>query len=203
MHLCTIYGLLCIFIIQYSFAKVNLWKYLNLENNMKAPQLPGKYEVKNEVIINAPAEVVWDVLKDFGNVSDWAPTVTKSHYLNSITSGVGMGRHCDIEGFGSIQEYITYWEEGVGFTYSITPIGPLAESNSSWWLSRIDDKTTKLQFNLSYDIRFGLFGIILHKLVIRKKLKQSLPETLAATKKQVENNYKLKLSMPPLVSVAS
>lgn len=164
---------------------------------MKTPQLPGKYEVKTSIIINTPTAVVWNVLKDFGNVSDWAPSVTKSYYLNAKTSGVGTGRHCDIEGFGSIQEYVTDWQEGKGFTYSVTPLGPLAESNSSWWLSRIDDQTTELQVTFSYDIRFGLLGKILHKFIMRKKLEQSLPETVAATKKHVEANYKLEPSKPP------
>ena len=36
---------------------------------MKAPQLPGKYEVKSEIIINASTAEVWDVLKDFGNAA--------------------------------------------------------------------------------------------------------------------------------------
>ena len=156
---------------------------------INAPQLTGKYNVRAEIVINTPKLTVWDVLKDFGNVSDWAPTVTKSHYLNSQTNGVGVGRHCEIEGFGSIQEYVTHWQENQGFAYSVTPLGPLAKSNSSWWLTSIDDQTTKLEVILSYNIRFGLLGKILHKLVMRKKLEQSLPEIVAATKKHVEGTY--------------
>lgn len=204
VQLCTITRLLCLFIIHYLVAIVKLLQhtntFINSENHMNAPQLHGKYAVKTAVIINTPSAAVWDVLKDFGNVSDWAPTVTKSYYLNAKTSGVGTGRHCDIEGFGSIQEYVTEWQEGQGFVYSVTALGPLAASNSSWWLTRIDDQTTKLEVVFSYDIRFGLFGKILHKLVMRKKLEQSLPETLAATRKQVESNYR---SAPVLVPLSA
>ena len=170
---------------------------------MNAPQLHGKYAVKTAVIINTPTATVWDVLKDFGNVSDWAPTVTKSYYLNAKSSGVGTGRHCDIKGFGSIQEYITDWQEGKGFVYSVTALGPIAASNSSWWLTRIDDQTTKLEVVLSYNIRFGLFGRIMHKLIMRKKLEQSLPETLAATKKHVENIYRSTPTQAPLTAVTA
>ena len=152
---------------------------------MKAPQLPGKYEVKSEVIINGSTVAVWDVLKEFGSVSDWAPAVSKSYYLDSQTSGVGTGRHCDIDGFGSIDEIVTDWQEGVGFTYSVTPLGPLAKSNSSWHLTRISDQRTKLQVSFSYDLRFGMLGRILHKLVMRRKLEQSLPDTLAAFQKRL------------------
>ncbi len=168
---------------------------------MKAPQLPGKYSVTSTVTINAPKAVVWNLLKDFGNVSEWAPSVTDSYYLNSKTSGVGTGRHCDIKGFGSIQEFVTHWQEGEGFTYSVTPLGPLAQSNSSWWLTRIADQTTQLEVVLSYDIRFGILGEILHKLIMRNKLKQSLPETLGAMKKHIETNYKLTPLQSPMSAV--
>jgi hypothetical protein len=164
---------------------------------MKAPQLPGKYEVKSEVVINASTAAVWNVLKEFGSVSDWAPSVGKSYYLDSQTSGVGTGRHCDIDGLGSIDEVVTDWQEGVGFTYSVTPLGPLDKSNSSWRLSRISDRETKLEVTFNYDLRFGLLGKILHKLVMRRKLEQSLPETLAA----FEQRLATVLSSEPLAAV--
>ena len=165
---------------------------------MKAPQLPGKYEVKSEVTINASTAAVWDVLKEFGSVSDWAPAVSKSYYLDSQTSGVGTGRHCDIDGLGSIDEVVTDWQEGVGFTYSVTPLGPLDKSNSSWRLSRISDRETKLEVILSYDLRFGFLGKLLHKLVMRRKLEQSLPDTLAA----FEQRLATKSSNEPLAAAA-
>lgn len=158
---------------------------------MQVPKLPGKFAVNTAIIINAPSSAVWDVLKEFGTVSEWAPTVSKSYYLNSKTSGIGTARHCDIQGFGGIQETVTDWQEGKGFTYSVTPLGPLAASNSRWDISSINEQTSKLEVTLSYDIRFGILGKILHKLVMRKKLEQALPETLSATKKHVEKTYQL------------
>lgn len=154
---------------------------------MKAPQLPGKYQVRSEVIINATTDEIWDVLKKFGNVSDWAPAVSKSYYIGSQESGVGTKRHCDIDGFGGLDEEVTDWQEGLGFAYSVTPLGPLDTSNSSWWLTRIGENSSKLEVALSYDLRFGLLGKILHKLVMRRKLEKSLPETLISVKNHMAN----------------
>ena len=170
---------------------------------MNAPQLHGKHEVKTAVIINTPIAAVWDILKEFGPVSDWAPTVSESHYLTAQTEGVGTGRHCHVVGFGNIEEHVTDWHEGKGFAYTVSALGPLAASSSSWWLTRIDDQTTKLEVVFSYDIRFGLFGKILHKLVMRKKLEQSLPETLAATRKHVESNYRPASGQVPLAAATA
>jgi hypothetical protein len=38
----------------------------------------------------------------------------------------------------------------------------------------------------SYSIRFGLFGKIIHKLMMRAKLEKSLPETLQSVKKRID-----------------
>lgn len=165
---------------------------------MEAQKIPGKYEVKTSIIINTPSAAVWDVLKDFGNVSDWAPTVTKSYYLNSKTAGVGTGRHCDIKGFGGIKETVIDWQDGVGFTYEVTPLGPLDASVSKWKITQIDNQTSNLEVILKYDVRFGPFGKLLHKFVMRKKLEKALPETLVATKNHVESSYNTSSSTPEL-----
>jgi len=159
---------------------------------MTSQKSPRKYQVKTSIVINTPSTAVWDVLKDFGNVSDWAPAVTKSHYLSEQKSGVGTGRYCKIEGFGSIEESVTEWHEGKGFVYTVTPLGPLDASQSSWWIEPVGDNMSRLEVTLDYDVRFGIFGEILHGLVMRKKLEQSLPETLESTKKHVEEEFKIK-----------
>jgi len=176
---------------------------INLESHMKAPQLNGQHEVRTAITINTPVGAVWNALKEFGTVSEWAPTVSESHYLTAQTEGVGTGRHCHVVGFGNIEEHVTDWFEGKGFAYTVSALGPFSQSNSSWWLTRIDDQTTKLEVVFSYNIRFGIFGKILHKLVMRKKLEQSLPETVAATKNHVENNYRPAAKQVPLTTVAA
>lgn len=170
---------------------------------MKAPQLHGQHEVRTAVTIDTSTAIVWDVLKEFGTVSEWAPTVSESYYLTAQTEGVGTGRHCHVVGFGNIEEHITDWFEGKGFAYTVSALGPFSESNSSWWLTRIDDQTTKLEVVFSYNIRFGIFGKILHKLVMRKKLEKSLPETLAATKQHVERRFRAASEKVTLTTVAA
>ena len=44
-------------------------------------------KVSAEIVIDAPAERVWEVLADFGSVYKWAPGVTESHSTSSNNSG--------------------------------------------------------------------------------------------------------------------
>ncbi|MEE1673394.1 SRPBCC family protein [Agarivorans aestuarii] len=146
--------------------------------------LKGKYKVETSVDINAPVEQVWAVIGDFTNVA-WAPSVTASHPIGRADLGVGAGRHCALQGFGEIDEYITQWSEGQGFVYNVSPLGPLNNGHSSWWIEKVGENS-RVNIVLSYDLRFGLFGRLLHALVMRKKLKGSLPQTASAIKTRVE-----------------
>ena len=90
---------------------------------MKAPILPGKYQVTATTEINASQKDVWQLLQDFSNV-EWAPGVNKSYHIGHEEKGIGAGRHCELDGFGEIDEYITQWYEGTGFVFNVAALGP-------------------------------------------------------------------------------
>lgn len=161
---------------------------------MKSPKLNGAYEVVTSVDINAPMLDAWKVLRDFHNVS-WAPGVKASHAIGKSEIGVGAGRHCTLDGFGEIDEYITQWFEGQGFVYSLSPLGPLHQAQSSWCLEQLGDSNCRLKLVLSYDIRFSVLGKFMHLLLMRKKLEGSLPQTAQAVKDRVERDYVVSIPM--------
>ena len=165
---------------------------------MKKPQLNGNYQVKSTVNIYAPMQQSWQVLRNFTEVS-WAPGVKSSHAIGKSELGIGAGRHCALEGFGEIDEYITHWSEGTGFAYSVTPLGPLTNANSSWWLTETGDQSCELTVIFSYDIRYGLFGKLMHSLMMRSKLETSLPQTTAALKSRVEDGVPMNAEIDGLV----
>ena len=84
---------------------------------------------------------------------------------------VGTGRYCKLADFGETEEFVTLWQEGTGFVYDVTPLGPLCGAFSSWWLEAKTEQPTELTVEFSYDIRFGLFGQIMHRLERRKNWK--------------------------------
>ena len=51
-------------------------------------------EITRQVKINAPKEKTWEILADFGAVSNWAPAVTESHITTEAKRGVGAIRIC-------------------------------------------------------------------------------------------------------------
>ena len=154
------------------------------KNSLKQDKQHGFNAIIN---INAAKEEVWAVLEDFNNVYQWAPGVSKSHGLGDKRQEVGAARYCKLEDFGEIDEVVTEWEQGEGFTYTVSALGPLNNAVSRWTLTQKDSNTTQLEVEFAYDIRFGLFGKMMHALVMKKKLHTSLPQTLQDFKNHMES----------------
>lgn len=165
---------------------------IHLEKNHQ-PAISGRFGVNEKLVINADTATTWNVLADFYDVYTWAPGVSKSHALNDLPLGVGAARYCKLDDFGSIEEHITHWVKNTGFVYTVSPLGPLNNAISRWWLTPIDNHKTMLEVTLKYDIRFGIVGNIMHKLIMRSKLEKALPGTLQAVKKRVEAKFKQRL----------
>jgi hypothetical protein len=151
----------------------------------------NKYAVNTSVTIDAKREDVWAVLAEFDDVYTWAPGVTKSYGIGKQEIGVGHGRHCDIAGFGGLEEYITQWEENRGLTYNVSPVGPLRDGLSRWTVSDAGAGKTRLDIRLSYNLRFGVLGKLMHSLMVRGKLESSLPTTAQAIKSRVEKRSQM------------
>lgn len=167
---------------------------------MSKDKLAKNYSLKKNLTINAPLDKVWAVLSDFNDVYTWAPTVTHSYALNTKNQQIGAARHCDIKGFGGIDEVVTQWEEKSGFTYTVSDLGPLTAAQSRWSIEQVNAHKTKLVVELAYNLKFSVIGKLLHSLIMKSKLSDSLDQTLIAVKNRVESG---KLVRPLVVKKLS
>ncbi|MFY0616149.1 SRPBCC family protein [Shimia sp.] len=160
--------------------------------------LYGRHTLKTEVAVNAPVEQVWEVLSDFSAPDTYAEQVTLSYSLTPDKHGLGEARHCDIKGFGSIQEEIIAWQDGRSLTYSVTPLGPLGKSVSRWTVDPDGDDRAKITVELGYDLRFGPLGWLMHVLVMRRALQKAIPQGPEALKTRVETGNSIRQRRAPV-----
>lgn len=150
------------------------------------------YGMHKVLTINAPLSETWEVLADFSNVYTWAPSVEHSHALNKKAKTEGAGRVCSIKGFGKVKEVITQWREQQGVEFTVSDLGPLRNTLCHFQIERITSQTTKLDMTFKYDLKFGLFGKLLHKVFMQGRLNASLDHTLNAFKERIETGKLLR-----------
>ncbi|BCE00418.1 SRPBCC family protein [Marinicellulosiphila megalodicopiae] len=156
---------------------------------MKPTQAKGPYQAQAKITIKASQAKTWALLSEFDNVYKWVPSIKESYGMGKKEVGLGHSRHCKIKGFGGIDEHITVWEEGEGFEYEISPVGPLHGATSRWELSTTENGDTLLTVTLVYSIRLSIIGKMMHKLMMRNKLKNNLDSIVKTVQSVLEDEH--------------
>lgn len=79
---------------------------------------PVRQKVEEEITINAPAQKVWGIIKDFGDMS-WLPTVKSTTVEGGNTKGAT--RVLTLQNGGTITEELKKYDEGqMSYAYKIT-----------------------------------------------------------------------------------
>jgi hypothetical protein len=139
--------------------------------------------------IDAPKEKVWAKIADLGAIQDYSPSVSKSYYTSESKEGVGSSRHCSLLPFGEVEERILDWKDGEEYTIEIyegekvppfkTAIGRMSVE--------ADGGSSMARFTLEYDMKYGLFGWLLDRLMVRRKFSKVPSAVLKGLKRYMEN----------------
>jgi mxaD protein len=76
--------------------------------------------VNESRIINAPAEAVWELVRDFDGLANWHPAVQSSEIIEGENNRPGALRHLRLANGGSIDEELTEWDDdAMQYSYRI------------------------------------------------------------------------------------
>ena len=119
--------------------------------------------------IDAPRQVIWDILADFGNVADWNTGINKSHSTGDAANGVGATRYCDLGPGGALDETIREWEPNRRMAISIDAAtkAPIKGALGTFVLTGDDNGPTEVALQFDYTPKGGpignIFGRVLDK----------------------------------------
>ena len=119
--------------------------------------------------IDAPRQVIWDILADFANVAEWNTGVNESHSTTVAANGVGAARHCDLGPAGALEETIRAWEPNEHMTISIDSAtkAPINGGLGKFVLTGDDASPTEVALQFEYTPKGGpignMFGRVLDK----------------------------------------
>jgi hypothetical protein len=153
-----------------------------------------KYQSKQEVLINAPLEKVWEYNQDLSKIAEYHPRVNKVDLISGkqfrdvnvsyqchLSDGKNTCVEKDIE-IIPMQKIVTLLPED---TMGLTKLLPdyVVETN----LIKIDDSVTKIEM-LHFYSSSKIMIRLLNFLILKKKMAKQTQEMLDAMKKWIESN---------------
>jgi uncharacterized protein YndB with AHSA1/START domain len=92
----------------------------------------GVSETSATLTIPAPADEVWAVLADFGEIARWAPIVDHSCLLSTQRAGVGTVRRIQ-SGRRTVLEQVVEWVDGERLSYVVEGLPSAIRSLRNTW----------------------------------------------------------------------
>jgi uncharacterized membrane protein len=143
--------------------------------------------LEQTIEIDAPADAVWKVLGDFGNVAHWAPSVRRSRLNGDLTQGVGAERVLrHVWGFRLV-ETVTAWNEAHDFSYGAHLPFPMTTLDEKWSMNRTNEGSTAVTTRVEYGTRLGGFGKLLEGLLLNRIVRKNMSDGLAGLKRAAES----------------
>ncbi len=117
-------------------------------------------KINNTIKVKVSSEKVWEVLKDFGGIVNFAPTIASSPITNNITSGMGAIRKCTLINDSVMVEEITEYNEGRGYKIKIIEHKmPFVKSNyEEMYVEKIDNQTCEIRMSVNFEMSGGPLG---------------------------------------------
>jgi len=142
--------------------------------------------IHHEIHAKCPPGRVWSLLSDLEAVAHYNPGVRRAVIEGDQRQGVGARRACELSPKGRVVERVTHWEAeralGLEVAESDWPIRFMR------WVTRVEpsETGTRISQSLEYELKFGLLGRLLDRLVMRSKLTRTLDEVFASLVKHAE-----------------
>lgn len=145
--------------------------------------------IRNEMIINAPIEKIWQALTEIDWLEKYDPTVKKSTALTSAKSGIGTRRRVEmLDGKNWFEESVTEFRVNEALTYELTACSfPIHKLKHSYSFEEIEGQT-KVKQVMAYTVKFGLVGKLLDAIMISKQSDYGIKKFLAGLKSFTEKS---------------
>jgi ligand-binding SRPBCC domain-containing protein len=123
--------------------------------------------LEERVDIGAPPTRVWEVLADFGTVSDWVPSMRTSSLVGALTTGVGTRRAMRHAWGFRFEEEVTQWHEGKGYAFDVLKAPfPMQQVKETWVVGEQHDRTV-VETQVRYGMGLGPVGALLDWALVR------------------------------------
>ncbi|MET0447418.1 MAG: SRPBCC family protein [Aeromicrobium sp.] len=138
----------------------------------------------SDIVIDAPADRIMDVIADFATYPVWATGVKTADVVSTTDSGRAQQVHFVLDAAPIRDEYdLGYvWDGSRTVSWSLAEAGSMLKSmDGAYVLEPLADEQTRVTYQLAVDVSVPLLGMLK-----RKAEKVIIDTALKGLKKQVE-----------------
>jgi hypothetical protein len=139
-----------------------------------------------QVDADLPHAQAWALLQDFSLAHNYVPDLSRTEIVSSTSRGVGAHRRVyDADG-DYLEETITAWREGQGFTLNLhqgeEPMAPFEQIEFIYTVAPGARNSTQIQLELAFRMPWGWLGDALAEWIILPIMEESLVQVAAGMK---------------------
>lgn len=141
----------------------------------------------NEITINAPIEKIWSILTDLELLDKTDPTVKKATLISENKTGLNAKRKVLMQDDKNwFDEIITVFKPNEELVYQLTDCSfPIKGLKHTYSFHTIGNQT-KVQQVMEYTVKFGMLGILMDKMMVRKQFNSGINKFLNGLKTYAE-----------------
>lgn len=143
-------------------------------------------EVSSEIEADISMQEAWEKLRDLSVPHNYVQGLTNTEITTDQREGVGASRKVFSEKRPPMDETVVVWDEGHGFLLKLhhgdsDAQGPFKRSFFRYTIEHAGNGTL-LKNSMEYEMKWGLAGVILDKLILRKVFRAVVRDVLIGQK---------------------
>ena len=148
---------------------------------------PGvQAQAQVQVQVDRQVAAAWALLRDFSLAHNYVPGLIRTEIMSAVSDGVGAHRRVYDDDGDYLEETITAWEEGRGFTIRLhdgdAPMAPFEQVFFDYRLDAADGDRTEISLALRFAMPWGGLGTWLGDTIIRPAMESELVQVAAGMK---------------------
>jgi hypothetical protein len=144
--------------------------------------------LKNSIHIEASPARVWAVLARLDVLQEYDPGIRRSEVSSEQASGLGADRRCEIAGGGWFRERVTVWQPEHELEFTLHECTLPVRSLRHHYSLTPERGGTRIDQTQEYTLKYGLLGVLLDALFVRRKWNAGVETFFAGLKGYVEGH---------------